>query len=271
MASKKRKSSSSNSKDEKRARLTFWEAAEEAGHDTSSWHQCSDVLTLECLNAQHTLTRDAVYSNFYTPGAHTVPVELLYCKWFTELCIRSSFATFLPPNIGVCASLVSIDISNTAITLLPAELAKCDALEELYCRGSDLTEVPPELAKCKSLRWVDLSFTKVTTVPGEWGDSKSLDKIDLYNCPLTSLPVRLGKCETLKCIVLKHSMVRETPQFFKYSGFPDILNIPAVMRTIISDEDRNFKRALFSLPAKEEPHLMSHLPSEVKQHIYSFF
>jgi Leucine-rich repeat (LRR) protein len=268
MASKKRKSSSSSSsKDEKRARLTFWEAAEEAGHDTSSWHQCSVILSAECIDVQLNQT---VYKNEIFP-VRAVRVEALYCKWLTELCIRNTSVTFLPPDIGVCASLVSIDIRNTAITLLPAELAKCDALEELYCMGSDLTEVPPELARCKSLRWVDLSFTKVTTVPGEWGDSKSLDKINLYGCPLTSLPVRLGKCETLQCIVLTHSMVRETPQFFKYSGFPNILNIPAVMRTIISDEDRNFKRALFSLPAKEEPHLMSHLPSEVKQYIYSFF
>jgi hypothetical protein len=200
------------------------------------------------------------------PCHHAVPAEILYCKWFMDLFIPHARVTFLPPDIGVCASLVSINIAYTDITALPAELGKCHALEELYCRGAALTKAPPELANCKSLKYIDLSDTKVTTVPGEWGDSKSLVKIDLYGCPLTHLPVRLGKCETLEIIVAPYNMRHLNPKFTEY--LMPSLSIPAAMRVAMRDQDRNFKRALFSIPAKEEPHLMSLLPGDVKGRIY---
>jgi hypothetical protein len=282
MASKKRKSDqqpadndgaadSSSAPDDKRARTTSNEVAEAAGHDTSLWHKCGDSWSgLVCLDAQSALMKQLRAKAYAEPGQHTVPAEILYCKWFTDLFIPSSHVTFLPLEIGMCASLVSINIAYTDITVLPAELGKCHALEELYCRGSELTKAPPELANCKSLKWIDLSDTKVTTVPGEWGDSKSLVKIDLYGCPLTHLPVRLGKCETLENIIVPYNMISPLLSLPPVHLIPS-LSIPDALRGIMRDQDRNFKRALFSIPAKEEPHLMSLLPGDLKKHIYNFF
>jgi Leucine-rich repeat (LRR) protein len=279
MASKKRKSDqqpadndgaadSSSAPDNKRARTISNEVAEAAGHDTSLWHKCGDS-SIGCRNTQNALMKQLCAKAHAEPGQHTVPAEILYCKWFTQLFTPRSSVTFLPLDIGMCASLVSINIAYTDIAALPAELGKCHALEELYCRGAALTTAPPELANCKSLKWIDLSDTKVTTVPGEWGDSKSLVKIDLYGCPLTHLPVRLGKCETLETIVAPYNMRHLNPIFTEY--LMPSLSIPAAMRVAMRDQDRNFKRALFSIPAKEAPHLMSLLPGDVKKYIYSFF
>jgi hypothetical protein len=274
MASKKRKSDphadNDGAPDNKRARTILNEVAEAAGHDTSLWHKCGDSWSgLACLDAQSALMNQLRDKAYAEPGQHTVPAEILYCKWFTDLHLHSIFVTFLPLDIGMCASLVSIDIAYTDIAVLPAELGKCRALEELYCRGAALTKAPPELANCKSLKWIDLSDTKVTTVPGEWGDSKSLVKIDLYGCRLTHLPVRLGKCETLETIGVPYNMRHSNPTFTEY--LMSSLSIPAAMRVAMRDQDRNFKRALFSFPAKEVPHLMSLLPGDVKKYIYSFF
>jgi Leucine-rich repeat (LRR) protein len=166
----------------------------------------------------------------------------------------------------------SLSFARCVIRVLPAELSTCANLKSLCCKSNPISVAPPELSMCKSLSHLDLSYTYIESIPREWGNMRSLASLDLEGTRVGRLPVRLGKCKDLKMVRMPSSiLVIDGANGRRYvtNSWEAADTLKAQWRLV----ERKFFRALFATKGEEddddEHHLMSQLPLELKQYIYS--
>jgi hypothetical protein len=203
-------------------------------------------------------------------GLLQIPAELWRCKLVDGFSITGAkkMACIQPGDIlnwhGSALSL-----SNCSIGRLPAELGTCANLKRLCLRGSPISVVPPELSMCKSLSVLDLSRTQIESVPREWGNMRKLARLDLSGARVISLPVRLGKCKSLWW-VSNGSPIYSIDGGRGHFQVHNILDVATTLKAEWRHVECKFFRALFAVKGEEdEQHLMSQLPLELKQYIYS--
>jgi hypothetical protein len=206
-------------------------------------------------------------------GLLQIPAELWRCKLVDGFSIIGALKmAYIPPDDILNWHGTCLSISNSSIRRLPAELGTCANLKCLCLRGNLIRVAPPELSMCKSLSVLDLSRTQIESIPREWGNMRSLASLDLEGTRVGRLPVRLGKCKDLKMVRMPSSiLVIDGANRLRYvtNSWEAADTLKAQWRLV----ERKFFRALFATKGEEddddEHHLMSQLPLELKQYIYS--
>jgi hypothetical protein len=204
------------------------------------------------------------------PDVKYYPFEKICFERAIEIIIRKLSFKTLSPLIGLCTNLERLYLTRSGIETLPKEIRLCVSLKLLHCDDCPLTEIPIEIGQCKALKYLDFSDTKITSIPEEISELTNLKSIALFHCNITTLPLSLGKCKSLVSFWISKATLFSNPALKIFSQF-DKMEIAEALKLRWRDTiTRNFKRALFSLILKEEPHLMSKLPVDIKKNIFSY-
>ncbi len=87
-----------------------------------------------------------------------VPMDVFSRTGLTGLNLSNNQLIDAPPSqIGRLKNLVSLDLSNNALTGLPAELGQLSKLEILNVSNNKITGLPMELENLTQLRILDVS------------------------------------------------------------------------------------------------------------------
>jgi Leucine-rich repeat (LRR) protein len=114
----------------------------------------------------------------------------------------------IPPEIGRCASLLVLNLSNNQLTSIPNEIANIwdqqslrTSLQQLLLYGNALSgPIPAYFGKLFQLKVLDLSNNQLTgEIPPRLDSLKALESLVLFNNRLTgSIPTTLGNLPNLR-------------------------------------------------------------------------
>ena len=92
--------------------------------------------------------------------------------------MSQNFLSHLPPSIGLCRKLHTLNIDDNDVECLPKELGSCVSLKILSAHGNRLHTLPAELDHISGLTVINLtanliqnlpvSFTKLTNLTAMW-------------------------------------------------------------------------------------------------------
>ena len=69
----------------------------------------------------------------------------------------------LPPSLGQCAMLISLDCNDNALTTVPAAIGCLTELSKLLLYKNSISSLPEELCKCIKLEELNLFNNKVNS------------------------------------------------------------------------------------------------------------
>nr|GEY70117.1 systemin receptor SR160 [Tanacetum cinerariifolium] len=177
-------------------------------------------------------------------GTSSVPssLKLLYLQ-------NNRLTGSIPPQIGNCSQLVSLDLSFNSLTgiipssfrylsklqdliiwmnllsgEIPEEIRYIEALENLILDFNYLTgSIPSSLSNCTKLNWISLANNKLGgEIPADLGRLANLAILKLGNNSFSGrIPAELGDCKSLVWLDLNTNELSGTipPDLFKQSGF----------------------------------------------------
>ena len=108
--------------------------------------------------------------------------------FFVDNRPRATVALPLAPEIGLLASLISLQIRDIPITHLPAEIGRLTRLRRLVVVSCDLVQLPDEVCDLANLR-----------------------ELGVINCPLTELPEDVGRLVNLRSLTARGGRLRQLP------------------------------------------------------------
>ncbi|XP_056175548.1 disease resistance protein RUN1-like [Syzygium oleosum] len=118
----------------------------------------------------------------------------------------------LPESFARVASLVELDLSYTAITILPDSIGNQKRLLVLNLRSTGIDELPSSIGNLRELKSLILSCTKIRELPVSLGNLESLIELDVSKTQSLQLPKSIGDLSRLKVINISYSLIRELPQ-----------------------------------------------------------
>ncbi|MBN2286942.1 MAG: TIR domain-containing protein [Tissierellales bacterium] len=89
-------------------------------------------------------------------------------------------------------NVISIDLSDEAITKLPSIIGNLKYLEKLDLSNNLLTSLPPQIGNLTSLIELNLSDNKINVLPAEITNLQNLERIDLTGNPLDIPPIEIA-------------------------------------------------------------------------------
>ncbi|KAF7846505.1 hypothetical protein BT93_L4225 [Corymbia citriodora subsp. variegata] len=117
----------------------------------------------------------------------------------------------LPKSFVRVASLVELDLSNTAITRLPNSIGNQKCLSILNLRSTKIDELPNSIGSLRELKFLVLSNTNIRKLPMSIGNLESLLELDVSGTRLLQLPESIGDLSRLKVINISYSLIMELP------------------------------------------------------------
>ncbi|XP_048132301.1 disease resistance protein RUN1-like [Rhodamnia argentea] len=132
-------------------------------------------------------------------------LEYLYfghCKKLRKL--HESFARV--------ASLVELDLSYTAITILPDFIGNQKSLSVLNLGHTGIDCLPWSIVNLRELQSLVLAYTKIRELPYSIGNLESLLKLDVSGTQCLQLPKSIGDLSRLKVLDISYSWIRELPR-----------------------------------------------------------
>lgn len=127
-------------------------------------------------------------------GVPTIIFMKSSCK--QEIYLSHNSLERLPPEISLCASLVTLQLHNNSLSKLPTEFRKLKSLRSLTLSYNLFEEFPTEVLSLTSLRDLYLHGNMIKHIPPEISNLKHLELFHIQGNPLEDLPesiIRLRK------------------------------------------------------------------------------
>lgn len=138
----------------------------------------------------------------------------------------------LPPEIGFCDKLQTIDMTGNPIDTLPETLVECRQLHqfninyktfyrlldnymlELVDEGKIRSEhIPQVVFELEGLQMLDLNHTKLNCIPNEQA-LLSLNELYLAHNSFTEVPEAIGAMHQLRLLDMSHNRLQAIPEHF---------------------------------------------------------
>jgi Leucine-rich repeat (LRR) protein len=158
----------------------------------------------------------------------------------------------LPPEIGFCDKLETIDLTGNPIDTLPETLIEChqlydlkinyktfyrildDYMLQLIYDGKIRSEhIPQIIFELESLHVLDLNGTKINSLPTEH-TLLSLTELYLSNNSFFDIPETICTIEQLKILDMSHNRIDIIPEYFSKTKQLEILNLSYNKLTTLS-------------------------------------
>jgi Leucine-rich repeat (LRR) protein/GTPase SAR1 family protein len=158
----------------------------------------------------------------------------------------------LPPEIGFCDKLETIDLTGNPIDSLPETLIECHQLYELKINyktfyrlldpymlqlideGKIRSEhIPQVIFELESLRILDLSQTKINSISNEH-TLVNLTELYLSNNSFFDIPESICTIEQLKILDMSYNRIRFIPEYFNQMQQLESLNLSFNQLTSLS-------------------------------------
>ncbi|KIC76169.1 hypothetical protein DB42_EA00410 [Neochlamydia sp. EPS4] len=129
----------------------------------------------------------------------------------TELDLRFSDLTFLPPEIGQLSKLCDLILINSNVTALPAEIGQLSQLQYLNLLDNELTALPNEMGQLSKLKSLRLCYNKLNSFPAGIEQLFQLQYLDLSGNNLTALPATIGQLSNLQGLSINDNQLTALP------------------------------------------------------------
>ena len=120
--------------------------------------------------------------------------------------------TTLPPEIGLLAQLIVLDLDGNRLSNLPQEIGQLNRLEELSLSGNRSTVFPHQICQLRQLKILRLSFNHFTSLPSDIDLLTELEELDLSDNELTDIPPQIYQLTQLKTLALARNQLTSLPE-----------------------------------------------------------
>ncbi|XP_048131519.1 disease resistance protein RPV1-like [Rhodamnia argentea] len=129
-------------------------------------------------------------------------LDLGYCRKLRKL----------PESFARVASLVELNLSDTAITRLPDSIGNQKRLSVLKLERAKIDGLPDSIGNLRELKFLFVAGTKIKELPVSIGNLESLLELDVSDTKIEWLPESIGDLSRLKVIKISGSPMRGLPQ-----------------------------------------------------------
>ena len=141
----------------------------------------------------------------------------------TQLDLKESGLTTLPPEIGTLTNLKRLYLNGNKLESLPPEIGNLTNLNRLYLRDNKLESLPPEIGNLTNLTHIYLRSNKLTSLPPEIGNLSKLQGIFASENQLKSLPEEIEKLTKLNTLDLRRNPLPLPPEILENLAEPSLI------------------------------------------------
>lgn len=117
----------------------------------------------------------------------------------------------MPPEIGQCQALVTLNLLGNQLTDLPPELAECTQLNTLYLTNNRFSQLPQILSLYPRLRHVSLADNPLSSFPAQLLECRQLRVLVLSRTGITALPSEINRLQDLQALYLDDNKLQVLP------------------------------------------------------------
>ncbi len=140
--------------------------------------------------------------------AEAWPDDLSNFTSLSRLSLRKNGLSVLPESVKTIPGLVWLDLGENKLSAFP-EPGLIPRVVTLYLSDNALTELPASINGMSALAYLNLDRNRLTALPETIGQMESLKWLRLNNNQLTSLPDSIGNLKNLKRLYLRGNPLPE--------------------------------------------------------------
>ncbi|KAJ5077449.1 hypothetical protein M0811_05972 [Anaeramoeba ignava] len=119
----------------------------------------------------------------------------------------------VPPLIGLCYQLNSLDLTGNHIQKLPSSLVKQETIRSFIWKSNHLKKVPQNLYEMKNLQFLDLSCNHIYQISDRIQKLTSLTELDLHENLIETFPdLSFGYLQSLIKLNASRNCIRSIPE-----------------------------------------------------------
>jgi Leucine-rich repeat (LRR) protein len=141
----------------------------------------------------------------------TVFPDLSMCTSLVTLDLSYSQLTTIPAEVGQLVNLQSLNLWSNQLTTIPAEIGQLVNLQHLYLMDNQLTTLPTEIGQLVNLQSLSLNVNQLITIPAEIGQLVNLQYLELSSNQLTAIPAAIGQLVNLQYLYLWSNQLTTLP------------------------------------------------------------
>ena len=145
------------------------------------------------------------------PKLTEVPQSITQLRDLVSLNLSNNALTSLPDWIGHFTHLKTLKVSNNRITVIPEAICALQNLETFDLQSNQLATLPDGLSRLSQLRSLRLSHNMLEALPERLAGLAQLESLYLDSNSLNELPDSLGDLRRLRVLHLSHNELSLLP------------------------------------------------------------
>lgn len=138
-----------------------------------------------------------------------LPADMAACTSLSELSLRQTGLSALPPCVRTFPALVLLDLGENNFTTFPDPEALA-GLTTLYLPDNSLTALPGSITRLSKLTYLNLDRNRIVELPPEIGNLQTLKWLRLNGNKIAAIPDSMVNLKNLKRLYLKGNPLPES-------------------------------------------------------------